>query len=177
MVIKKSIFVFSLLILFSNLFAEKIRYHSGKKERILYLSEEQNFLVREEVGRENRISLIKSSEAKSAKKMFKSSKILPVFSDDPNGGGRIRTLPGGVIVEFKNELSKEEIEAWAKQKDLIIKKFFKDKNKDKSKYKDKNRVEIESPAGFETLDIVDELSTDPLIEEVNPNWLTKIEAK
>ena len=100
--------------------------------------------------------------------MFKSSKVLPLFYDTPDGGGRIRTLPGGIIVKFKKGIIATQINSWAKQKKLEIKHIFKTPGK----------VMINSPEGLATLDLINEIITsDSIIEEARPNWLTKVEAK
>ena len=90
-------------------------------------------------------------------------KVSEIFSDGPLGSGRLRSLPGGVIVKFSEGVDPK---IWASENNLTIKKELKP-----------GLFLVSSPAGRKTLSKVNEIAELDGVESVEPNWWTNVESK
>ena len=60
------------------------------------------------------------STLQSARAIQPTAKVSPVFRDTPGAGGRIRALPGNVIVTFRPDWTEAQVRAWAKGRGLEL---------------------------------------------------------
>lgn len=90
-------------------------------------------------------------------------KVSEIFSEGPRGNGRLRSLPGGVVVKFSEGVDPEN---WALDNDLTIEKELKP-----------GLYLISSPAGRASISKANEIAEMDGVESVEPNWWTNVKSK
>jgi hypothetical protein len=90
----------------------------------------------------------------------------PVFYDQPSGG-RIRALPGNVVVEFDDGVDQSQAERWAEDEGVALLR----------KFGFGNYYLVESPAGIEALNLANKLRDTASVKSAQPNWWTEVVAK
>lgn len=92
----------------------------------------------------------------------------PILRDSASTAGRMRALPGGVIVYLNPEWDQAAVDAWAlgKQLEIINKLAI-----------GKNVYVIKTPAGLETLSIANSLMQSGKVVSAMPNWWQEVTTK
>lgn len=87
----------------------------------------------------------------------------PVFRDH-GGHGRMRALPGNVVVQFDTETSDEMVTDWAQSEGLVVLR----------KLSFGNYYLIESPSGLASLELANRLQESGSVLNAQPNWWTEV---
>ena len=92
----------------------------------------------------------------------------PILRDSASSAGRMRALPGGVIVYLNPEWDRAAVDAWAlgKQLEIVNKLAI-----------GKNVYLIKTPAGLETLSIANSLMQSGEVVAATPNWWQEVTTK
>lgn len=162
---------------------KELYWYDGTEKRKLYLRDDwaaemdatQN--VRESLSSTSGLRLVEArgkvrlyhvdSQKNGLMSLSRSKMALhPVFSDTAKGR-QLRTLPGGVIVRFKNEMNETDVLKWAKDHNLTI--------KQKLALKDRPAWVFHTPAGLKSLDVANELHELPEVYSASPNWWVRRE--
>ncbi len=109
-------------------------------------------------------SLLKNVKAGKAPASLK-GKSSAVFKDS---SGRLRILPGNIIVFFDKSWNKSKVAEWADEKGLSIVKCL-------SKYN--NIYLIKSEPGIKSLQLANSLKGETGIVSASPNWSVEVQAK
>ncbi len=165
---KTAIIIFTLFI--TTTYAKEYYYNNGKNKKTLYLIEDikiSGLINQYKTNKKTKILKVIPS-SKTVKIESITQDILPLFSDFPKGAGRIKSLPGGIIVSFKNSLNINDIKQWALDHNLTLIKKFRSQS---------NTWLIDSPPGLQTLNIINKLGPSEHINKIEPNWWVKISHK
>lgn len=90
-----------------------------------------------------------------------------VFADEREGG-RLRALPGDIIVQFEDTLSEADIEKFAKSKELKLLRKLEFQA---------NTYLIASPPGMASLELANQLYEEEGVRQSSPNWWVETSAR
>ena len=113
-----------------------------------------------------RAILAPAGRSQQGQAMRAKSNDLTVYSDNPNGGGTLRALPGGVIVKLRSGFTQQDAEDWADTNNLTIKRQI-----------SRDTWLIASPPGSACMDLSNNLQDNPDVIEAKPNWWTNLVPK
>lgn len=181
----KKQFIFVFIFILNSLVAQEFTYYDGNQEKKLYLKKEYvvDFSEQNTFSKHinNKGTLIKQtgiakiyhvkdktliSDIKKGtftKSLGSSYKVSEVFTNHPNGGSLI-ALPGRVIISFKDSITEQQIENFLKSRNLNVIR--------KQNILNKNYYVISAPAGIASLELANQLRTQPEIEYSKPDlWI------
>ncbi len=131
-----------------------------------------------EHGRENKIFVIENevmlhndgviptrvrTNLRGARRIGQDDKVSEIFADTEDGSGRLRSLPGGIIIELKEGVDGNQ---WASHKGYKILRELSN-----------NQFMISSSPGRKTLEEMDAVREDNDVKSVKANWWTNIGPK
>jgi len=99
-----------------------------------------------------------------ARSLDQASRLMPVFYSSAKGGMRM-ALPGGVLVNFQDDLSDEQIRAWAQEKSLTLV---------RAQLPQSRLYLFEVEPGLAGLAIAQQLNAEPGIEWAVPDWWREV---
>ncbi|MCS7205907.1 MAG: hypothetical protein NZ853_09425 [Leptospiraceae bacterium] len=100
------------------------------------------------------------------KSLSKQYKLSEVFRGE---GGSLMFLPGGVIVRFKEGIDESTIQEFFKNKNLSVKRV--------QTINERNYYLVSTPPGLASLEIANQLSTEPIIDYSTPDWWIEAQKK
>lgn len=127
-------------------------WHDGSRERVIQLV--PNKMAEFKEG--GAMSIIESPKQKSPHQIFS-----PVFRDGLGGGGRMRALPGNVIVTLNPNWSQAQIERWVTDHHLVMLRQMQNAP---------HVLLIKSEPGMSSLQVANELYESGEVVAASPNW-------
>lgn len=154
--------IFSIPILFSIslVYGQEEINTEVKGKQIKVFALDNQVMVHPETGEE---PFMMRTNQRSARSLRSSDKVSEIFADNAQGGGRIRSLPGGIIVKLDKSVDAEQ---WARDHNQVILKKV-----------GEGSYLIKSSSGRKTLDELKTVAALPGVLAADPNWWTKVEAK
>lgn len=161
MAIKKFNYVIFLLgsLIFDSFALEQLDVQESGKMIKLYPLENEVMIYSQTGEPPERIR----TNTRNTRRLSPGDKVSEIFSESPEGSGRLRSLPGGVIVSFTEGVDPE---SWAVQNNLSLEKKLKP-----------GVYLISSPSGRASLAKANEIAELDGVETVEPNWWTNVESK
>ncbi len=177
-----------ILIFFSlklQIFSQEYSYFDGNEEKKIYLQKDYlvdfsktstitknidpkaNFIKQIGIAKIYKISNpnVKNQIQKGilTKNLKNKDKVSEVFTSSPGGGPKI-AFPGNIIIAFKENISKNDIENFLNKRQLNVVRTQTILNKE--------YYIIESPAGLASLELANQLRTLPEVEYSKPDmWI------
>ncbi len=106
------------------------------------------------------------STASAASSKESAGRFSPVFRD--GRGGRMRALPGGIVVQLDPKLADKDVRAWARAKGLAIRKKLSLPG---------NYYVFDTKAGLEALEKANALHESGEVLSASPDWWQEAEVK
>lgn len=159
--IKKNLSTFAIAILsFSQAHAvEEMEVIESGKRTLVYTVDNQQMVF----SNNNQAPEIMRTNLRNTRRIQPGERVSEIFSDGPQGSGRLRSLPGGVVVKFSEGVDPK---AWAEQNNLTL-----DKALPNGLYL------ISTQAGRASLSKANQIAELDGVESVEPNWWTNVESK
>ena len=85
----------------------------------------------------------------------------PVFRDTTLGAGRLRALPGNVLVTLNSHWTKNQVDAWINRHNLSVVKILSGMP---------NVILVYTPPGMESLQLANKLYQSGEVEGASPDW-------
>ena len=146
---------------------EIIHWHNGQRPQQVYLLPPPiDLTLHQSAGNQQAIAPLQTS-LPAGKTITPLDRDGPWFSDLPGGRGRIRTLPGGLLVKFKKVPTPAELDRWAQEQQVIMVKPL----------AGQQTFLVQSPPGLGTLELATRLAAHPLVARVTPNWKSRVQLR
>lgn len=181
----KKHFILILIFVLNSLVAQEFIYYDGNQEKKLYLKNdyvidfsEQNTFSKHinnkgTLIKQNGIAKIYQIKDKTllsdikkgtyTKNIGTSYKVSEVFTSQPEGGSMI-ALPGRIIISFKDSITEQQIQNFLKSRNLNVIR--------KQNILNKDYYVLSTPAGIASLELANQLRTQPEIEYSKPDlWM------